>query len=248
VEFCSYLNINWCELAGKSSIQPENKNILKLKKDSGTMETAIVMSAHSDDFVIGAGGTIAKYVKEGKKVLALIFSYGEKSHPWLKKKVVRKMREKETHDAAAELGCEVLFFDMGDQKVYEDYQKMQLEKDFLKILNKEKPTKIFTHSGEDPHGDHKAVHKITLELIKKLKFKPELYIYSIWNPVSFKTNFPTLYVDVSKTFSKKLKASHLFRSQRINAIYPLMTLIFHRAIIAGLKLRKKFGESFYRIK
>ena len=30
-------------------------------------ETIVVFSAHSDDFVIGAGGTIAKYTKEKKK-------------------------------------------------------------------------------------------------------------------------------------------------------------------------------------
>ena len=29
-------------------------------------ETILVFGAHSDDFVIGAGGTIAKYAQEGK--------------------------------------------------------------------------------------------------------------------------------------------------------------------------------------
>ena len=80
-------------------------------------ETVIVMSAHSDDFVIGAGGTIAHYVKEGKKVIAIIFSSGEKSHPWLKKSVVKKFREKETKEAAKVLGCQVIFFEMGDSRV-----------------------------------------------------------------------------------------------------------------------------------
>jgi len=52
-------------------------------------ESILVFSAHSDDFVIGAGGTIAKYVREGKKVQAIVFTYGEKSHPWLKGEVVQ---------------------------------------------------------------------------------------------------------------------------------------------------------------
>ncbi|MEK6845367.1 MAG: PIG-L family deacetylase, partial [Nanoarchaeota archaeon] len=42
-------------------------------------ETVVVFGAHSDDFVIGAGGTIAKYQQEGKKILAVVFSYGESS-------------------------------------------------------------------------------------------------------------------------------------------------------------------------
>ena len=66
-------------------------------------ETIIVMSAHSDDFVIGAGGTIAEYIKQGKKVISIVFSYGEKSHPWLKEKVVQKFRIQETKDKRVRL-------------------------------------------------------------------------------------------------------------------------------------------------
>ena len=61
----------------------------------GKKETIIVFSAHSDDFVIGAGGTIAKYVQEGNKVISVVFSKGEKSHPWLKVEVVQEFRVEE---------------------------------------------------------------------------------------------------------------------------------------------------------
>ncbi len=39
-----------------------------------TKQTILVFSAHTDDFVLGAGGTIAKYIQEGKTVIAVIFS------------------------------------------------------------------------------------------------------------------------------------------------------------------------------
>ncbi|MBS3169823.1 PIG-L family deacetylase [Candidatus Woesearchaeota archaeon] len=211
-------------------------------------ETIIICSAHSDDFAIGAGGTIAQYVREGKKILVLIFSYGEKSHPWLKENIVQKMRSKESLEAGKILGCEIIFFDLREFDFLEDYQKKSLEKRFLLILNKAKPTKIFTHSSEDPHPDHKAVNAITMELWQKLRQKPELYIYSVWNPVSFKTSYPSFYVNISKTFGAKLSALKTFRSQKFHAIYPLFTLILFRAMRDGLKLRKMFGEHFYRIK
>ena len=85
-------------------------------------------------------------------------------------------------------------------------------------------------------------------LYEKLQKKPEVYIYSIWNPVSFKTQFPSLYVNISKTFSAKLKSLHKFKSQKFQAIYPLMTIIFFRAFRDGIKMRKKFGEHFFRVK
>ncbi|PIN87777.1 hypothetical protein COV12_02020 [Candidatus Woesearchaeota archaeon CG10_big_fil_rev_8_21_14_0_10_32_24] len=212
-------------------------------------ETIIVMSAHSDDFVIGAGGTIAEYVKEGKKVISIVFSYGEKSHPWLKEKVVQKFRAEETKNAAKALGCEVIIYDLKEGKFYEEYQEKKTEIAFLELLNNEKPTKIFTHSNEDPHPDHRIVHKITLELYKKLKQKPELYIYSIWNPVSFKTRHPKLYVNITGSYKEKIKSLNAFPSQRYNAIYPLFILILFRAIKDGYRMKgAKFGESFYRIK
>ncbi len=210
-------------------------------------ETIIVFGAHTDDFVIGAGGTIASYTKAGKKVLCLVFSYGEKSHPWIKEHVVQKFRSEEALQASEMLGCRTIFFDLREVNFYEDYQKKGLEKLLLKTLRKEKPDKIFTHSNEDPHPNHKDVHKITLELFEKLELKPELYIYSIWNPISLKTNLPSLYVNITKTFSLKLKALKTFKSQHIHITYPFFLLLF-RAFKNGLKIKTLFGEKFYRIR
>ncbi len=215
---------------------------------AGKKETVIICSAHSDDFVIGAGGTIAKYAQEGIKVIAIVFSYGEKSHPWLQKKVIQKIRTAETFEASDILHCKAIFFDMKDMEIYEDYKKKNLQSQLLAIFRKEKPSKIFTHSSEDHHSDHRAVNKITLELVEQLPFTPEIYLYSVWNPVSFETDFPALFVDITKTFSRKMKALMTFRSQMLNAIYPLLFLIIYRAIMSGLKMRKRFAESFYRIR
>ena len=210
-------------------------------------EKILVFSAHSDDFVIGAGGTIANYTKKRKKVLVIIFSYGELSHPWLKGKVVQKMRSWETSEASKFLKCRFIFFDFKEGKFAEENQEKDFKTKLLHIIEKEKPTKIFTHSHEDPHPDHKAVHEMTLEVYQELKEKPEVYMYSIWNPVSFKTHYPSLYVDVSKTFSTKLKALWKFKSQKIHFLYPL-ALLMYKAVKDGFKMRKKFGEHFFRIK
>ncbi len=206
-----------------------------------------MFSAHSDDFVIGAGGTIAQYVRAGKKVLAVVFSYGEKSHPWMKSKVIKAIRQKEAEEASKVLGCRVLFFDLKEFSYLKEYQSQGLEAALIKLLKRYRPQKIFTHSNEDPHPDHQAVHKITIQLTEKMKSRIQVYIYSVWNPVSLQTQFPALYVDVSSTFWTKLKAFKKFPSQRFNAIYPLMILVLYRAIKDGFKIRKRFGEHFFRI-
>jgi N-acetylglucosamine malate deacetylase 1 len=210
-------------------------------------ECILVLGAHSDDFVIGAGGTIAKYAQEGKKIVSVVFSYGEKSHPWLKENVVQKFRAKEAFAASELLNCKTVFFDLKEGHFYEEYKEKGLEKDLLEIIKKEKPNKIFSHSNEDPHPDHKAIYKIVLELYDKVNYKPELYTYSVWNPISLKTKFPALYVDIRKTFSTKLQALRTFKSQQIHISYPVI-LLFFRAIKNGIKTRSLFGEKFYRIK
>jgi len=210
-----------------------------------TKETIMVFSAHSDDFVIGAGGTIAKYTEEGKKVIAIVFSYGEKSHAWLQEKIVQKMRVAETFEAGNILGCKAYFFNLREGHFTEDFHK--IENKLLDLINQEKPTKLFTHSGEDPHPDHRAVSKITQEVYEKVKTKPEVYIYSVWNPISFKTKHPSLYIDISKTFSKKLAALNSFKSQKIHVAYPFVLLLY-RSLKAGFKLRKLWGERFFKIK
>jgi len=212
-------------------------------------ETIIVFGAHSDDFVIGAGGTIAQYTQEKKKVLCIVFSYGEKSHVWLQQKIIKKVREKEAIKAGKILRCRVRFFDLREGHFAEDGEKQEVEQELLKLLEKEKPTKLFVHSFEDPHPDHKASHRIVLQLLEALQNqqKPELYTYSVWNPVSFKTQCPALYVNVTKTFSKKLKALQAFRSQRLHIVYPFFLLLF-RAVLNGFKIRTLFAERFFRIR
>lgn len=212
-------------------------------------DTILIFSAHSDDFAIGAGGTIANYVKEGRKVRVIIFSYGEKSHPWLKGHITKKMRAKEAFRASTVLGCKTSFLNLHEFRFYEEYQQSKAAEELHKIITKEKPVKLFTHSQEDPHPDHQAVNKITLELYDLIpdRSKPDLYMYSIWNPVSFRTRYPALYVDITKTFTTKLKALQKFESQRIHIAYPFLLLLF-RAIKDGFHIRKQFGEHFFKIR
>ncbi|MBR9683212.1 PIG-L family deacetylase [Candidatus Woesearchaeota archaeon] len=217
-------------------------------KKKAQKETILVFGAHSDDFVIGAGGTIAKYTQEGKKVVSVVFSYGEKSHPWLKGEVVQKMRSKEATEASKLLRCKNLFFGLKEGRFLKDYQKKKIGDKLINLIEKYKPYRIFLHSSEDPHPDHRALHKIILELWDKLpKPKPELYIYSVWNPVSFKTTYPVLYEDITHTFSLKVKALKKFKSQKLHTFYPYL-LMFYRAIKNGLRIKKRFAEAFYRIK
>ena len=64
-----------------------------------TKDTIMVMCAHSDDQIIGPGGTLTKYAKQGKIIITVIFSYGELSMPHIKKEIAIKTRVDEAKAA-----------------------------------------------------------------------------------------------------------------------------------------------------
>ncbi|MBS3124303.1 PIG-L family deacetylase [Candidatus Woesearchaeota archaeon] len=230
------------------------------KRTKQNVETVVVMSAHSDDYVLGVGGTIAKYVQEGKKVYAVVFCTGEMSHPWMKERIIKKLRWEEALQASKILGCSTLALNLKETKVEEMFKKNKEEHKLIQFLKYKKPTKIITHSPEDYHPDHKAVYRITKQMVDKLNrqnnpkqkaiktenIKPEVYIYSIWNPVSIYTSYPSLYVDISKHITTKLKALKAFRSQQLHISYPIFLLSFHN-LFDGLKIRAKAAEKFFRV-
>lgn len=209
-------------------------------------ETIFIICAHSDDHVLGAGGTIKKYSQQGKKVINIILSKGEKSHPWLKEKITQKIRTKEAKEADKILGSKTLFFDLKEGRF--SNKKEETQKKLKKLFRKYKPSKVFTHSSEDPHPDHLATHKIVLDTIKKVRSKPELYVFSIWNPFSFKkTYLPKMYINISDVIKRKKEAIRCFASQK----YIIAFLVignYIKTFFNGLSTSGLFAEKFYRLK
>jgi len=214
------------------------------------MKNILVICAHPDDEAFGAGGTVAKYAGEGYRVDVVIFSYGEQSHPWLKKHFVVKTRIAESKEAGKVLKTRsLLFFGLREGHFQEDAIKESVYGRIAGIIRQKKPLKIFTHSIDDPHPDHKIVHEVVLDSLKKSKHKCDVYTFDIWNPANIgKRKSPRLYVDISKTFGRKIEALKCFKSQTINAMVPLLWSVYTRAITNGIKNRTKFAEVFYKVK
>lgn len=205
----------------------------------------LVIVAHSDDEVIGCGGTIAKYANEKKHIIVVILSFGERSQPLIKDELVKKARIKEAQNVGRYLGVErTIFLGVPDMKITPK-DRIVVDK-ISSIIEKYKPNKIFTHSSSDPHKDHRGTHKIVLKAVKDLNYP--VYTFGVWNPIYVRdTNLPRLFVDVSNTFEKKLKALKLFKSQRLS-VYQLLPGIFIKAKLAGLSNKCKYAEVFYKIR
>jgi len=130
-------------------------------------QTVLVISAHVADFVWRAGGAIALSTSRGHKVRVLCLSYGERGESqglWKKEgmtlQVVKKVRHEEGTNAAAVLGADVRFFDVGD---YPLKANDELVDELVQEFRREQPSVVLTHSTMDPYnGDHTEASRLAV--------------------------------------------------------------------------------------
>lgn len=214
------------------------------------MKKLMIICAHPDDEVFGAGGTIAKLSREGVSTIALVLSMGEGSHPWMKKRVTVQMRREESKKASKIIGTKkTIYLEIPDSMATFALRKKQMQKKIKDIIKKHKPDTIFTHANDDPMPDHNAVSRTVYKIIEEIKFKGSLYSFEVWNPLNIsKRSLPKLYVDISKTFHLKIKALKEFKSQMFNALVWLLPSVYFKAICSGIHSKCRFAEVFYKVK
>jgi 4-oxalomesaconate hydratase len=130
--------------------------------------TALVVSAHSADFVWRAGGAIALYAERGWEVTVVCLSFGERGEsaklwrqPEMTMEAVKDNRKKEASRAAEILGANTIFFDVGDYPMrIQDSTLYEL----VELYRKIRPEFILTHSLKDPYNfDHPLVSHVAQE-------------------------------------------------------------------------------------
>ncbi len=232
---------------------------IKEESDEPRDKTILVVCAHSDDQVIGPGGAMAKFAREGYNIQTIIFSYGEFSHPHMKRSYIAKVRVDESRQADKIIGGRgVMFLGLKDGSLKEDYHKKKMKKKLGDLFLKFSPEMIFTHSRDDILPDHRFVRECVLDIYDGLHSKKELscdvYSFDVWNIWNMlKRDKPQLIVDISKTFHYKTKALSEFKSQ-INFfshtffVNILFISVYVKAYINGLSHGFKKAEVYYKLR
>jgi 4-oxalomesaconate hydratase len=124
--------------------------------------TAIVVSAHSADFVWRAGGAIALYAERGWDITVICLSFGERGEsaklwrePGMTIEKVKTNRKEEATRAAEILGAKLIFFDVGDYPMRIPESVLY---ELAALYRKIRPEFVLTHSLKDPYNfDHPLV-------------------------------------------------------------------------------------------
>ncbi len=125
--------------------------------------TALVVSAHSADFVWRAGGAIALHAAKGYAVTVICLSYGERGESaklWRKPGMtldrVKAERQAEAEAAARRLGVsDIQFWDLGDYPIALSERSLFRLVDVYRAIH---PAFVLSHSSKDIYNhDHPAV-------------------------------------------------------------------------------------------
>jgi 4-oxalomesaconate hydratase len=227
-------------------------------------KTALVISAHSGDFVWRAGGAIALYASRGWKVKIICLSFGERGESaklWKESGMtldrVKASRREEALAAAEVLGGEVEFFDCGDYPIH--FTAAHLDR-LVEIYRSLQPRFVLTHSQEDPYNfDHPLAARIAQEariVSQALGHKPGENVIGAPPVFLFEPHQteqcnwkPQILLDITPVWDKKRKAFELMAAQEYLWEYYTRVAL-NRGVQAARNSEKKhikYAEAYQRV-
>jgi 4-oxalomesaconate hydratase len=195
---------------------------------STTRKSALVVSAHSADFVWRAGGTIALYASRGWDVSIVCLSFGERGEsaklwrqPGMTLQKVKDDRREEAMRAAEILGARIEFMDCGDYPLrVSDEVLFRL----VDIYRQRKPQFVLTHSLRDPYNfDHPLATHVAQEARviaqahghkpgEDVLGAPPVFLFEPHQPEQCEWK-PQVLLDITPVWEQKRRAFELMAAQ-----------------------------------
>ena len=195
-----------------------------------------VLSPHTDDGELGAGGTVSRLIESGANVYYFAFSTAEKSIP---KEFEKNVLKTEVMNATAKLGIKKENVNIYNYEVRKlNYARQEILEDLIKHKNELKPDLVLMPSLSDIHQDHSTVAQEGLRAFKNTTI---LGYELIWNNLTFNT---TSFVMLDKKHvQSKCNALKEYKSQG-KRNYMSEDFIFSLAKTRGVQIGSQYAESF----
>ena len=190
----------------------------------------VAIGAHPDDIEIGAGGAIALHTAQGDRVTFIILSSGGAIADV-------ETRKREAQEAAAVLGVDdVYLLDFPDTRIPYDAETVQ---EIEKIINNIEPDRIYIHSEEDTHQDHR---KASLSAIAATRRFDRVFAYE--SPSTRSSFAPQHFIPFGEEIlQKKIDAIRTHESQKKKK-YLEADAMEGLARFRGRQANAKYAESF----
>ena len=224
------------------------------------IDRVMVITAHPDDSEFGAGGTVAKFVKEGREVAYCIVTNGNKgsSDRTMTPERLAVIRAEEQRNAARVLGVErVSFLGYPDGEV-EDTR--DLRRDVSRELRRFRPDLVVcqnpnrTYNLGASHRDHRTVGGAVLDCVYPLardhlafpELMPEFEPHKVREVYVMQWNEPHVVNDITEVIDLKLKALACHASQ-FKDFAAVEARVRQRSKELGAARGYAYAEAFDRI-
>ena len=169
-------------------------------------KSILALGAHPDDIELGCGGTIVKHLSKGDEVFVIIMTNGEQGK--------HNSKMEEGLSSLKELGIKlenVFFGNFPDGFIPVDKNSISFVEE---IINKNEIDRVYTHSPNDRHQDHRACSNIVSAAARPHVNQKTKEILLFQGP-STKVHFePHYFVEINKNQLKvKINSLNKFKTQ-----------------------------------
>ena len=196
----------------------------------------LILAPHIDDGEFGCGGSISKWVSEGKEVYYVAFSSAGKSVPHGMPEDILEQEVKEaTHVLDIPPDRLMLFkYPVREFLVY----RQQILEDMVRLGDELKPDLVLLPSTSDTHQDHQTISQEGFRAFKK----NSMIGYEMpYNNLNFSTN---LFVVLEEEHvNNKILAMNCYKSQSARA-YASEDFVRSLARVRGTQIGVKYAEVF----
>ena len=212
----------------------------------------LILSPHADDEILGCGGIISKFSKEGCDINVLILTNANDGAPEIySKKDIKKIRD-ESKLANEFIGTKKLFFENLPALTLNQYPLYKISNIIEKYILKIKPEVVFIPSSNDIHEDHKIIFKaakVSLRPNKKSNVK-KILSYEVLSETEWNENekafSPNYFVKLNKlNINNKIKAFLKYKSQVKKFPHPRSKeAILSLSRVRGSQVFAEYAEAF----
>jgi LmbE family N-acetylglucosaminyl deacetylase len=230
---------------------------------NGSSVYAIAIAPHPFDNDLGLGGTVARWSREGKDVVYVICTNGDKasSDPAQRSEELSLVREKEQTEAAKILGIKkVIFLRHPDLSL--EYTP-EFRKELLRLILEYRPEIVLTNDpyyrfrGYFSSVDHRVSGQAALDAVWPYALAPNTYrdlldqglqIHKVKEVLMWQTDNRNYQIDISDTFETKLAAISCHKSQIGDfAASDFTNFVKDMALSAAKGTDYKYAEGFSRV-
>jgi len=219
------------------------------------MKNIIIISAHPDDEVLGAGGTLLKHKKNGNPIFWIITTHISEQNGFKKERVLS--RKKEIEEVACLLGIQQTFMLNYPTMTLSSSSLIKMVPELSEIFNKVRPEIVYCLNRSDAHSDHRVTFDAVMACTKSFRypFVKQVLMYECLSETEFapvlaeKAFLPNYYVDVSDFLLAKLEIMKIYESELGEHPFPRSLRNMEAlALYRGASVGVEYAEAFQLIK